>query len=632
MSVYASGVSRVRLEIAVSFVIIYYVSVCISPQKFPVWESAEEGCEEMEKRTAPSIEQAVALFDRHEYQAAFLAFVEVYRQDTDSETRWNALQILNEAYYDPNEAVLREKYEKNVNALKKYPWFFEKRFHKFEDLRIRLFPVSDDIYYCYDRKSQCFQSLYGPKNAHTLPYFWTAPDKPLRVEDTDNFYELTFLNDNVRASEDFAGDNHIYLLYSSLEPLERLMLSCDLEPLLEQQKFVFLIEKSTWSHYPLRFEKKFGIDYSKMKPTPVRIEEVKRFCLWYAHAYSGSIVSQAALRENSNVQMYVAWKFNTQSTVDGQSLFFSPGFQEAIRDIDRRYTPDKIEKLANSDRYCLRLEDLNEYLAWLRQQRPAPCEYTVKELFVGYCIFRYHARGLNPRIAPVLLFDPHMGNPSPYFPLILSFPYYEALTCVREPVTAFARFLTYSNLCMGWPPQKTVFWFVHDYAHGQVLHQELQARYFGIRFEDMKRKPETVCRALCKHLNIPYEERMLEADGSFTDAEGNQIKGFDAKPLHRDISGVMSEFDQMRLKMFYDPILQHYGYPRFDFEEHPLPDAVVRELFRSPFRLEYVIEKKSNGTISRETTHQWIEAAFLQLWRQKHICAQLIPLEEAGDA
>ena len=166
----------------------------------------------MEKQTAPSMEQAVALFDRQEYQAAALAFVEVYRHDADSETRWNTLQILNEAYYDPNEAALRANYEKNVKALEKYPWFFGKLFHKFEDLRIRLFPISDDIYYSYDRKNQCFQSLYDPKGAHPLPYFWTTPDKPLRVENADNFYELTFLNDNVRASEDFAGDNHIYLL------------------------------------------------------------------------------------------------------------------------------------------------------------------------------------------------------------------------------------------------------------------------------------------------------------------------------------------------------------------------------------------------------------------------------------
>lgn len=586
----------------------------------------------MENQTAPSIEEAVALFDRQEYRDAFLAFVEVYRQDADSETRWNALQILNEAYYDPNEAALRENYEKNVKALKNYPWFFEKRFRKFEDLRIRLFPVSDDLYYRYDRKSQCFQSLYDPKGAHPLPYFWTTPDNPLRVKDADNFYELTFLNDNVRTSEDYAGDNHIYLLYSSLEPLERLMLSCDLEPLLEQQKFVFLVEKSTWSRYPLRFEKKYGIDYSKMKPTPVRIEEVKRFCLWYAHAYSGSLMTWAALQENSNVQVYVGWDFNVHSTLDGQLLYYSSEFQEAIKDINRRYTPDKIEALARSGRYSLKLDDLDDYLGWLRQLRPAPCEYTVKELFTGYCLFHYNARGLNPRIAPVLVFDSHMGIPDIYYPLILSFPYYEALTCVREPVTTFARFFKYSKWCMGWEPQRIIFWFAHDYLQGQALHPKLQSNYFGIRFEDIKTKPEIACRALCRHLNIPFEERMLEADGSFTDAEGNKVRGFDTKPLHRDISDVLSDFDQMRLKIFYDPILRHYGYPHFNFEEHPLSGAIIRDLFRYPFHMEYEIEKQSNGAIPRKKTHQWIDTALQQLWRQKCICAQLISLEEAGDA
>ena len=164
-----------------------------------------------------------------------------------------------------------------------------------------------------------------------------------------------------------------------------------------------------------------------------------------------------------------------------------------------------------------------------------------------------------------------------------------------------------------------------------MLNPKLRSHYCGIRFEDMKTRPETVCRALCRNLNIPYEPQMLEADGSFTDAEGNKIRGFDDKPLHRDVSGLLSEFDQLRLKIFFDPILKYYGYPSFSFEEHPLPDTMVRDLFRYPFRLEYVIEKQSNGAIPCAKTHRWIQKMLQSLWKKEIICPKMLSLEEPAN-
>ena len=575
-----------------------------------------------------AMQQALELFDQHKYREAFSAFVSVYNQCEDIEERHQIFSMLEEAYYTPNIAELQSNYEKNLQALKEYPYLWKKSFHSYEELSFQLFPVSDEIYYCYDQKQERFLGEYDAKTQNRMRYFFENLDGPIQVKDEDSFYNLTFLNDNVRASEDYAEDNHIYLMYTSLEPLERLMLACDLEPILAQKKFVFLVGEKNWNRYPINFKKEFGIDYSETGPNPIRIEELKRFCLFYGHSYSGITMTRAVLEIANCVQLYKGWEFNTQSMLGAQPLFYTPSFQRAMKDIHRKYTPDQIEDMVQSGRYVLKLKDLGGFLNWLRQRKPSPHEYTVKELFCGYFLFLYEERGLNPRIVPVLLFDPHTGNTNMYNNLILSFPYYSALTSVREPVVTFARFLSYSGLCIGCDEDKTVFWLAYDYCHGQMLNPKLRSHYYGIRFEDMKTRPEAVCRALCRNLNIPYEVQMLEADGSFTDIEGNKIQGFDDKPLHRDVSGLLSEFDQLRLKIFFDPILKYYGYPSFPFEKHPLTDTMVRELFRYPFQLEYVIEEQSNGAIPCEKTHRWLQKMLQGLWKKEIICPKMLPLEE----
>ena len=163
-----------------------------------------------------------------------------------------------------------------------------------------------------------------------MRYFFGRLDEPIRATDEDNCYNLTFLHDNVRSSEDFAGDNHIYLLYATPEPLERLMLACDLAPLLRQQKFVFLLGKKNWKRYPIDFQKTFGVDYAERSPAPVRVEEVKRICFWYKHAYSGTELSLGVLGVVNEIQMYSAMVFHTDSTVDGKPMYDLPDRKSVV--------------------------------------------------------------------------------------------------------------------------------------------------------------------------------------------------------------------------------------------------------------------------------------------------------------
>ena len=576
-----------------------------------------------------TMEEAVELFEQQRYREAIAAFAEVYDQSEDKNERETVFNILSEAFYDPNKAELRANYERNLQALKQYPYFFDKTFREYEELNFQLFPASDEFFYCYNKEKNCFEGEYDAATDGQMRYFFESSDKPLKAENEDNLYNLNFLNDNVRASEDYAGDNHIYLLYDTPGPLERLMMTCDLEPLLQQNKFVFLVGEENKKRYPVDFKKEFGIDYSALKPTPVRIEEIKRVCRWCAHLYSGTLLSLGVLGSLNEVQSIFGEDFHKGSEINGQPIPFTKEFQDALANFNTVYTAEQISEMIMSKKYRFNLPDSNAFLNWLRQQRPAPHEYTVKELFCGYFLFQYEKRNLNPRIAPMLIFDPHIGA-YPYSELILSFPYHTALTSVREPITVFIR--SQQDKVIGHEENSTKEWLASDYWFWQSIHPDLLPHYYAFRFEDLKTKPEIVCRALCKHLNLPYDKIMLEADVPFENQTHGVVRGFDTAPLKRDLSANLSEFDRMRLQMFYDPILRYYGYPTFPFEEHPLPENLVRELFKYPFRFEHVNSKiYGERAPSRHMLHAWIQDVLQNLNRMKFVPPKLIPLEEPAE-
>lgn len=78
-----------------------------------------------------TIQDAVALFDQGQYKEAFESFATIYNETQSLQERQDIMSILQEAYYAPNVAELQENYEKNIAALSKYPYFWDKQFYKF---------------------------------------------------------------------------------------------------------------------------------------------------------------------------------------------------------------------------------------------------------------------------------------------------------------------------------------------------------------------------------------------------------------------------------------------------------------------------------------------------------------------
>ena len=94
-----------------------------------------------------------------EYRAAYTAFLELYRDGHYKEDAWN---IMTEAFYLPNEKLLRSRYENNVKQLRKYPYLFRNDFPEFEELPIKFYPFDDSSYVPYDAGAERFEDMVDP--------------------------------------------------------------------------------------------------------------------------------------------------------------------------------------------------------------------------------------------------------------------------------------------------------------------------------------------------------------------------------------------------------------------------------------------------------------------------------------
>lgn len=550
-------------------------------------------------------EQAIELFDQQKYREALAAFTEIYDRSQDENEREVIFQILNEAFYDPNKEELRANYERNVQTLEQYPYFWNKSFRGFDELPFRLFPVSDEYFYCYDKEKDCFFGEYDAATRYRMRYFFEELDEPLRVENEDNLYNLNFLKDNVRASEDYAGDNHIYLLYDTPEPLERLMLTCDLEPILKKQKFVFLVGEDERKRYPIDFKNEFGIDYDKMSPQKLRIEEMQRICFWYKRGYSGAFFGLNLLNHNRYIMMRLGYDL-FKSRVKGLRLFDTNLPTDVMKDTAKIYTLNGLEILYNHPDFEWGVEDFADFIQWLK--RSSIDQFTLPELFRAYFIYKYHKDKphMNPRIVPVILWEPHINNVNASDHLVLDFPYRTVLSSMRDPIIMAGR--TYQR--------EGSIWISQHLAIGLSMPEELREDYYGYRFEDAKLYPEETCRALCETLNVPYDPDMLNNDEEMEGINGEPaIRGFDTAPLHRNVDEVFSKFDQCRLQIFFDSILRHFGYPTFDFEECPMEENDITFLFKFPFRFEKdYVEKGKWEKVTQEQLRQGLFSKMFSLW------------------
>lgn len=591
-------------------------------------------------------QDAVAKFDTGEIRDALLSFVDLYQNGYQRE---QILQILDEACYQPNEVEMRENYENNVAALAKYPFVIGGQFDTFEDLPLRLYMIDESEFYIFALNTKRFLSVYRSEDGSQPDLHSAQIDAPLFLENEANLSHLTFLNDVIRGSEDIACDNHIYLYYDSLSELARLLLVSDIEPLLAEQKFVFLFGRENRT-YPLDFKERFRIDYAACQPRELSVNEIKRIIFgWKIANVSGTSFLADIMDFHPDlltipdcVMHSFADLYNGQ--LKGKTRAEAVSFLRQLPDEDPQKSGIMNLVRSNSEQLseALRMEfnrvSAEEFLTVLESvldefPRPNARQWLIG-IFLTYA--RCHGRSFG-RVIPALFLYPHddmfylagieQDRVNFYFDLVEGFPYHKVIALIRNPVTQAGSVANY--MTCGHPQARNAQGEVqldpfYCVAIGSFLPKDyyfplqhpLRESTRVIRFEDLKLNPKATFASMSEFLNISVTQSMfrttwcgLTRDGITT--ENTVFEGFDPAPVYKSYDQYLSVFDKYRIELLLRDLIEVYGYQAKYYDGQQFSYEEIVKMMELPFLLESIKTAlpPARKHSSRESGMRFIKAA-----------------------
>lgn len=551
-----------------------------------------QGCEPAER-----MEAAVYILQNGgDYKISYTVFVDLYRQ---GHFREDILSLLEKVFYEPNIKLLRGRYKRNCKLLGKYPYLFRKDFLPFEDLPIRFFPFDDhNGYIPFHVAEQSFGDFVNFRDTVISRNFFKDLENPVLAEDVYSQYELEYLNDNVRRSEDVGRENHVYLHYSDWGAFCAHLQCLNLSALLEQKKFVFLIGDEI-GQYPIDFKERFGIDYSSYPVRPIRVREVNKL-IWHTQLSThngGDFFNEVFDNHPNLLAMPSVMMSDTEETAkkleDAMAQAVSLG--HAMEIFKEWASPQIIEELY-----------------WLRDR-------TTKDFLVAMFLNSDLATtGIDPnaRISPAVFFQPHFHNitytmavdqknntvlDAPSYeeirksPLFRGFKYIKTFTPIRRFTTshgATVKFMYQSALAavkaeeMDESKSKTV---VTDAVSERILNRSFMVdpedRLYHdsivVRLEDGKLNPKATFTALAAFLDLPYTETMTycsEGGKKVPYLGGEYAPGFNPEPIYRTYDEYVNDSERYFIEYFLRDAYAYYGYDFQWYDRKPVDMERVKDL------------------------------------------------------
>lgn len=549
---------------------------------------------------ANRLEAAVYLLQNGEdYRFSYTCFRNLYNEGFCKE---EVLAIMTEAFYLPNEKDLRVRYERNCKLLKKYPYLFRTDFPAFEDLPIRFYPYDDKGFIPFYVREERFGDYINFKHPVVSRNFFRDLESPVLADDVYSQYELEYLNDTVRRSEDAARENHIYLHYTDWDVFCAYLQCLNLRPLLESKKIVFLMGEEI-SRYPIDFKAEYGVDYEAMTRQPFRLEEINRM-IWCAQlsTHNGIDFFSEIMDGHPNLLYFptVMMDYLEKAIQETQELLDeSKNLQDFIR-VSSRLSPKVAEEL------------------WRMKKR------TDKDLLVAL-FFASDGTTVNldpaARIAPALFLNPHFGNieytltvrkrgetvlEAPEYeriqksPVFRHFKYIKTFSPVRRFTASYGgevkfiyqRFLADQKREEEGEVLEKRQVMLSDPVSRRVLNRSFmidwQDRLFQdsvlIRFEDGKLNPKAAFTALAAFLDIPYTKSMTYCSrGGEVDPEtlpGN-VRGFDTAAIYRTYDEYTNDAERYYLEYFLRDAYEAYGYGFQYYDGKPVSMEKVEELVKN---------------------------------------------------
>lgn len=514
-------------------------------------------------------------FSQGNYKTAYTALVDLYNE---GHFRQDIMPLLAQAFYQPNEEELRQRYAANCAALSAYPYCFRRDFPDFDQLPLRFFPFDDQGFLPYDPAEDRFGS-YVNFNAPVIDrYFFKDLEKPILAQDVYSQYQLEYLNDTIRKSEWIGRENHIYLHYTDWGRFCAHLPCLDLASLLAQEKFVFLIGGQV-ARYPIDFAAEYGINYSQYPVRPIGVQEVNRL-IWHTQlaAHNGGDFFNEIFYGHPNLMSFESLMFDDVS--------------EYIKQTRERFYKHTLGNMR------------------IHQQLAAIKRPTEKDFLVAYFLTQpAMSQWLDPnsRIAPALFFQPHFGNiryqlevaegdgycalhSAEYeqikrSPIFKGFKYIKTFTPIRRPTTSYAATVRFMVAQLGNPNDLRQ---IEDELTCRILNRsylrEPDDRLLKdsalVRFEDGKLNPKAIFPVLAEFLDIPYTESMTYCSsrlGLNPESLKGNARGFDPVTVYRTYDEYANDDERAFLEYFMRDIYQACGYDFYYYKGEPVDEAWVRE-------------------------------------------------------
>lgn len=538
-----------------------------------------------------------------DYKIAYTQFAALYNE---GQFRAECLDIMTQAFYKPNTKLMKNRYEKNCAALKKYPYLFRTDFPKFEELSLRFYPFDDNGYLPFDAEKQAFGGYVNYNNPVVSRSFFKDLDNPILARDVYSQYELEYLNDNVRPSEDIGRENHLYLHYASWETFCAHLQVLNLRQLLKERKIVFLFGDEL-SRYPIDFKGTYGIDYSQYPVKPIGVKDIHRL-IWHTQLSSdnGGDFFNEVFDSHPNLLCMPSIMFDS---VEEMIQTYKMAFSQAEQTLAKGGTASVNTETAAK-------------LFWDKGR-------TDKDIVAGLFLDQTdHMKSLDhgARITPALFFQPHFSNMNYDMkhgereqtvllceqydrvrnsPVFKAFKYVKTFTPMRRITTSCAATLRWMvekrNVLAGGiedgDSRKPV---IPDMAMNRVLNRSFMIdpddRLYKdsvlVRFEDGKTNPEATFRALAAFLDIPYTESMTYCSEKgvhdVETAEGNVI-GFDTATVYRTYDEYATDDERAFIEFCLRDAYEFYGYDFHYYDGGPVDEERIKKWLEGFTRLNGLI-------------------------------------------
>ena len=554
-----------------------------------------------------------------DYRISYGCFTGLYNQGVFRE---DILPLMEAVFYEPNVKQLKSRYERNCKRLAKYSYLFRTDFVPFEELPIRFFPYDDhNGYVPFYRAEDRFGEFVNFGEQVISRNFFKDLDKPILAKDVFSQYELEYLNDNVRRSEDIGRENHIYLHYTDWAVFCSYLQCLNLRKVLESRKLVFLIGDEI-SRYPIDFKKQYGIDYSQSPVKPLGIREVQRL-IWHTQlaTHNGGDFFNEVFDAHPNLLALTSIMFSDLEEQIG-------GIRKAIRRV-------------NSAREAIQLFHMwPPHIAQelFRIQNP-----TDKDILAAWFLGEKRIASMadpNARIAPAIFLQPHFPNVNYELfiddsnrtvlsseqydgictsPIFRGFKYIKTFTPIRRITNSHAasvRYMYDAALAYKEDPndKKAKRPVVIDAVVHRVLNRsyliDWQDRLFKdsilVRFEDGKLNPKATFTALAAFLDLPYTESLTQCtEFGKTLVYGRGLSnGFDPSSIYRTYDDYANDDERCFIEYFMRDAYEIYGYDFNFYDGTPMDEERATALTRGFSTIDHYVRESWRRNMFNEDTIQ----------------------------